>query len=129
MLDDIGALLEQRGLVGDDWPWFRGYMPAVSGDVAQAVALTEFPVGAPPMRSGPEPRGLQVRVRGTIGDYDGPQERIRSIYRELHSMGTRTVGNTDVRWIAAQQASELPLGPDKAGRFEFTWNFTVAASR
>jgi hypothetical protein len=129
MVDDIGSLLEARGHVGDSWPWFRGFMPATSSDLEQAVAITEFPAGTPPMSSGPEPRGLQVRVRGEIGDYDTPQRKIREIYNELHAMGPTLVGSTDVRWISAQQASELPLGPDKAGRFEFTWNFTVAASR
>ena len=131
ILEDIGAWLEQKAIIGDEvgWPWWIGLVPATQEGIVsdQAIALSEIPAGAAPVTRSPEPRGLQVRIRGIKDDYLGPQAKLRDIHAVLHRR-TLKVGNTDARWIESQTASPIPWGLDHAGRWEFSWNFTVWAS-
>ena len=134
MLEDIQVWLEAQQLVGKKagWPCFRGYMPAYQKDVVpeQVVVLTERAAGPAPLRSGshPKPRGLQVRIRTAAWDQDGGLDHIRAIYKALCGIRRNTIGSTNIRWVEAHHASPIPLGADKSGRFEFSWNFTIAAS-
>lgn len=67
---------------------------------------------------------LQVRVRGEVGDYDGPHTTVNAIYKALAGYGAFTVGAVRYLSLTPLQAP-FPLNRDGKDRVEWAVNFLV----
>jgi len=87
----------------------RGEMPPTPDAV---ICLFEY-AGNPPNRGFGRPGlqyvnpGVQVKVRGTATDYDGPHAMIQTIFEDLVKVQDVVIGSTNFNLITANQTPFL----------------------
>lgn len=124
LLDDIAAILQQRGVTGV----YKGFMPDQPDNI---VALFEY-AGEPmelTMGDGDpvlERPGLQARVRNTF--YPAAKAKIEAVVDILHGLADATINGKRYLLIKANQSPES-LGLDANNRSEFVCNFSVLKER
>jgi len=124
LLDDIAAILQQRGVTGV----YKGFMPDQPDNI---VALFEYAGEPMELTMGDddpvlERPGLQVRVRDT--SYPAGRAKIGQIVDFLHGLSEVVVNGTRYLLIRANQSPES-LGLDANNRSEFVCNFSVLKER
>lgn len=126
LLDEIGAQLSGLGLVGgaSGWTLAKGYVPP---DPDHVVTLFETPGQPPEAAVDMDHVGFQVRVRGSVKEYDVARAQLESIYAALHKL-TGTLSGTYYVSILAS-SGPLPLGEDQSERPEIVQNYLCQRSR
>ena len=91
------------------------------------AVVTVFDTGGGEPSSGTENNEfptIQVRVRGTVMDYETAYELIDSIKNTLHNLASQTINST--KYIGVWASSDIiPLGYDASDRPILTLNFRI----
>lgn len=126
LLDWLAATGHVDGATG--WDGFAYRQPATHSDTVTARSVTLYPTPGEPRDVRPEMlrSGLQVRVRAEKGGESVAHAKCAALRDALCAISAQDVGATNIRFVLCEQSEPLPLGPDAAGRPEFTLNFIVA---
>ena len=139
MLRGLAELLAARGLAlwspVDPYPdgtvgvFLRKLPQSPDG----AVVLAAYPIGADDPDLTDTLTGINVRVRGAVGDPDGADDLADAIYEVLHGAERLDLAGITAALVWRQSTTTLgpdsAMGEDQARRWDRSDNYRVQAAR
>lgn len=115
-----------------DWFITQGYMPDGAPNVDRIITLYETPGREPLQRWAIDYPGVQVKVRGSEGDYALVRQKINDCFQNLHENEAAIaegISGSQFVYFYGTQSAPLSGGMDELKRIRLMWNFRTMRNR